>query len=149
VKNPEQYIRDLTASLISKHDEIMAVFNDEMGIKSVLTQEFYDEGQHVKKNYAFFGSGCGISWVVFDKRSTAAKDLFDRALMGKAIAAYKQYFISQVPKPTYDYFKSVGFSVEATLGQNMVLNGHILNLVVDYAKEFYGVKNCYVKTVID
>jgi len=143
--------------LIANHDKILGVFNKEMSIESILTQEYYElssegESHPVKQNFAFFGSGCGVSWVEYDKRSNFCKSLFDRrgnAVMHNAISRYKTYFINHIDRKIYNYFKSVGFPVEATMGQNMVINDFIMNLAVGYLVDKFKLKKVRVKTVID
>lgn len=156
-KDMAEVEHDIYNHLLENHDRILDVFNKEMSIDSILTQEYYTvgkdgESEHVKQNFAFFGSGCGISWVEFDRRSTICKRLFDSQEGGvhrKAIQRYKTYFINHLDRKVYDYFKSVGFSVEATMGQNMVINDFILNLVVKYLIDRFKLTKVRVKTVID
>lgn len=149
--------KDVYDHLMANHEKILEVFNKEMSIESVLTQEYYTispdgESNHVKQNFPFFGSGCGISWVEYDKRSRFCKSLFDRrgdAVMHNAISRYKTYFINHIDRKVYNYFKDVGFSVESTMGQDMVINDFIMKLAVGYLVDRFKLTKVRVKTVID
>ena len=140
--------------LISKEvtDKILAVINSELGIKSVLTTQYFDDDKQcmVKNLYPFFGSGCGFAVIEYDRRNKMSKALFDGREVQNEVSKYKSYLSTLFSKEVKDYYTSVGFPLTATLGQNMVINGAILTEAVEYLKKKYKITTkCYVRTIID
>jgi len=132
--------------LISETEVIMQIINGELGIKSTLVNDF-----NSNETYAFVGSGCGFAWVKFDGRSKIAAKYFGQdGIAYNTVQKYKQYIIdTQFSKELKDKYIKMGAPIQATLCQNMVINGEILSVAAQYVQEKYNVKKLYVQTRLD
>lgn len=144
-KKLEQFEIDLLDYLINDKS-IIDTINSEMGIKSTVISDFDN-----KKRYAFFGSGCGMSWISFDARSKTANALFGKnGIAYNVIKQYKQKLLTDImDKNTIQYFNSVGFPFEATLYQNLKINTCILDSVLTFTLTKFNIKRIYIQTRID
>lgn len=132
-------------------DKLQGVINickDAIKIKSVVEDDptiFTDESKRQK--YAFFGFGCGISIIKFDKRSKLGKTILELSSKHHN-STFLKVFLNGFTKEQVNYFHEVGFPLEAMYNQDIRISGKYENAVADFMRE-KGVKNVYVHTYYD
>ena len=157
VKNvPTKRTKPLTDALetefieyMSRHiDEVVATAKNTIKIKSVVETD--TELLPTRKDdpkFAFFGYGCGISIINYDKRSKVGKrikELSDKHRM----TTFLNMFISAFPKKQVEYFKNVGFPLQAMYLQDYQIGRRYTDCVASFM-EMKGVKNVHVRTFDD
>jgi len=145
-KKDINYEEDIYNYLVSQHEDIYNVFTKEIGIGSELVDEFNSTNR-----YILLGSGCGFTWVEYDKRSRVAKMLFEKydTPLYSAISKYKAYFISKISIELKNKLQQIGNPLGAILGQNMEINTYILSTAVKYCVDTYKIKRAYVRSRLD
>lgn len=91
------------------------------------------------KTYGFIGMGCGITYLVVDRRSPKAimlKDVIYDVLRKVNNYIYKNWFTAKDRK----YFEDYGCPVMAVLSQDQQIQIEFYHLVVKYAKEILNIK---------
>ena len=132
--------------------DIMKLVKRELGMESELVQDIWDPKDQKldRKIFPFFGSGCGFAWIEYDKRNHDAKNLVACRGWRDGIEEYKQYILrSEFTPEMRQYYRQVGFPLEATLSQNMMINTKILEVVVDYFKSKYKISKMWVQSRLD
>jgi hypothetical protein len=127
---------------------VIAVCKDAIKIKSVVEDDatiFTDASKRNK--YAFFGFGCGISIIKFDKRSKLGKTILELGAKHRN-TTFLQMFLKGFTKEQINYFHEVGFPLEAMYNQDIRISGKYENAVADFMRE-KGVKNVHVHTYYD
>jgi hypothetical protein len=97
--------------------KVVEACNDEKQIKSVVkndTKYMKDNG----KRYAFFGGGCGIVWLKYDKRCKLAKEI-DELDNKHYLKTFTSIFESHFSKDVVKYHDSVGFPIGAMFQQSL------------------------------
>ena len=132
-------------------DKMQGVINtakQALQIKSIVEDDqtiFTDEKKRQK--YAFFGFGCGISVINFDKRSKVGaqiKELGSKHRMSTFLKMFLKAFTAKEIK----YFESVGCPLSAIYYQDIRINGEYEHAVASFM-ESKGVKNVRVQTFDD
>jgi hypothetical protein len=114
-----------------------------MGIKSVVEDDpsiFKDPSK--RKQYVFFGFGCGFADIKFDKRSKIGKliDKFgDECRMKECL----QMFLKGFTKKEINYMQSVGFPLQAMYYQDGEMARIYRSGVIDLMQK-HGVKNIHL-----
>lgn len=127
---------------------VIATCKDAIKIKSVVEDDkkiFTDASK--RKQYAFFGFGCGISIIKFDKRSKLGKTILELSLKHRN-STFLKVFLKGFTKEQVNYFHEVGFPLEAMYIQDIRISGKYENAVADFMRE-KGVKNVHVHTYYD
>ena len=127
---------------------VIAICKDAIKIKSVVEDDatiFTDASKRNK--YAFFGFGCGISIIKFDKRSKLGKTILELSSKHRN-STFLKVFLNGFTKEQVNYFHEVGFPLEAMYNQDIRISGKYENAVADFMRE-KGVKNVYVHTYYD
>lgn len=141
-------VGDIVKFLKGNDDKIIAKINEQLGIKSVIVNDI----DHTdKKTFMFFGSGCGFSWIEYDKRSKIGKKLFEgrKSDFYLAIAQYKNYIKGKISPKVVSYLSSMGSPIEAVLGQNMEINAEIMAIALGYVIDKYNLKRVWLRTRLD
>ena len=116
----------------------------EMGIKSVIVDTSSPEDN--KKQYAFVGSGCGITYLSYRKNNLRAKEI-DEAARKYRNNEILEMLIKKLPKKDYRYLEKIGCPFEAIWCQMQNLQCAYYNLVTTFAKN-NGIE-MEIKTYID
>ena len=122
---------------------LIAQARTNMGIKSVVEDDpsiFKDPSK--RKQYVFFGFGCGFADIKFDRRSKIGKliDKFgDECRMKECL----QMFLKGFTKKEINYMQSVGFPLQAMYYQDGEM-ARIYRSGVIRLMEKYGVKNIHL-----
>ena len=127
---------------------VIATCKDAIKIKSVVEDDkkiFTDASK--RKQYAFFGYGCGISIIKFDKRSKLGKTILELSSKHHN-STFLKVFLKGFTKEQVNYFHEVGFPLEAMYIQDIRISGKYENAVADFMRE-KGVKNVHVHTYYD
>lgn len=127
---------------------VIAICKDAIKIKSVVEDDkkiFTDASK--RKQYAFFGYGCGISIIKFDKRSKLGKTIIELSSKHRN-STFLKVFLKGFTKEQVNYFHEVGFPLEAMYIQDIRISGKYENAVADFMRE-KGVKNVHVHTYYD
>ena len=131
-----------------KMQGIIAACREQLKIKSVIEDDptiFTDPKK--RKSYAFFGVGCGISIIEFDKRSKVGKQI--KELSAKHhMTTFLNMFLNGFSSKEINYMKNVGFPIQAMYYQNIKI-GAKYELAVASFMEKKGVKNVRVRTFDD
>lgn len=127
---------------------VIATCKDAIKIKSVVEDDkkiFTDASKRNK--YAFFGFGCGISIIKFDKRSKLGKTILELSSKHRN-STFLKVFLNGFTKEQVNYFHEVGFPLEAMYNQDIRISGKYENAVADFMRE-KGVKKVHVHTYYD
>ena len=127
---------------------VIARCKDAIKIKSVIEDDkniFTDASK--RKQFVFFGNGCGISIIKFDKRSKLGKTILE--LSSKHCnTTFLKMFLNGFTKEQINYFHEVGFPLEAMYNQDIRISAAYENAVADFMRE-KGIKNVHVHTYYD
>ena len=117
-------------------------------IKSVVEDDptiFTDENK--RKKYAFFGFGCGITIIKYDKRSKVAKQIEELGNKHRA-TTFLNMFLKAFTQNEINYYDSVGFPLSAMYYQDIRISGEYENAVASFMSH-KGVKNVRTQTFDD
>lgn len=131
-----------------KMQGIIAACREQLKIKSVIEDDptiFTDPKK--RKSYAFFGVGCGISIIEFDKRSKVGKQI--KELSAKHhMTTFLNMFLNGFSSKEINYMKNVGFPIQAMYYQNIEIGAKYEWAVASFMEK-KGVKNVRVRTFDD
>jgi len=140
--------KDFIAYMAEKIQGLIATCREQLNIKSVVTDDpsiFTDATK--RKSYAFFGIGCGISVIEFDKRSKMGKAI--KELSSKHhMTTFLNLFLKGFTKKEIDYFIAVGHPLQAMYYQNISIGAQYEYAVASFM-EMKGVKKVHVRTYDD
>jgi hypothetical protein len=133
--------------LKNKLPEILREFEDEISIKDTVVMHAPNKEP---KKFVLLGGGCGFAWVEFDGRSRKAKELFGRGgFANQAIREFKEIFINALDPKLVEYLNETGNYPGAIVSQCLNFNYYLLDEVVDFCIEEYGLKNIHVRGRLD
>jgi hypothetical protein len=133
--------------MTDKMQGVIATAKEALQIKSVIETDPMFTDPKKMKQYAFFGFGCGISVINFDKRSKVGaqiKELGSKHRMSTFLKMFLKAFTAKEIK----YFESVGCPLSAIYYQDIRINGAYEHAVASFM-ESKGVKNVRVQTFDD
>ena len=127
---------------------IIETCKEEMKIKSGIEDDpsiFTNAAK--RKSYVFFGVGCGISVLTFDKRSKIGKQI--KELSSKHhMTTFLKMFLKGFTAKQIRYMEEVGFPLQAMYYQDLRIGAKYQWAVASFM-EHKGVKNVRVKTYDD
>lgn len=133
------------------HKSIMETVNDELGIESTIVSDHWNKDEDTgavlmdRKLFKFYGSGCGIVWIDYDKRSKIATEIIKSGVIREAINRYRRYVMDN----EFTAQDKVKYELAACLGQNMCINVAMMDHALDYVTNKYDIKRMYVRSRID
>ena len=98
------------------------------------------------KKYAFFGYGCGISVINFDKRSKIGKRIME--ISSKSRNQVEQFFLNGFTKTEQRYYQQLGCPLLALFTQDIRISHDYITSIARFM-EMHNVKNVELKTFID
>ena len=113
------------------------------GIESDLVSEFGDD----KKTYKFIGNGCGITYLMDDRRFKKTREL--KEIEYNVINNLHEYIVNSFTDEEKAYFLKIGNPVMAVLMQDQQIQIEIYSRIVKFAKEVMGIKNISYVSVLD
>lgn len=140
--------QEFVSYIESKMPSIIAECRNELGIKSIVEDDpkFFPNPKD-RKQYAFFGCGCGISIINYDKRSKVGKQIMEYSSKHHYTTFYDM-FAKGFTQKEIAYYKSVGFPLSAMFAQNIHIGARYTQLVATFM-ESKGVKKVFVRTFDD
>jgi hypothetical protein len=139
--------KEFISYMTDKMQGVIATAKEALQIKSVIETDPMFTDPKKMKQYAFFGFGCGISVINFDKRSKVGaqiKELGSKHRMSTFLKMFLKAFTAKEIK----YFESVGCPLSAIYYQDIRINGAYEHAVASFM-ESKGVKNVRVQTFDD
>ena len=113
------------------------------GIESDIVSEFGDD----KKTYKFIGNGCGITYLMDDRRFKKTREL--KEIEYNVINNLHEYIANSFTDEEKAYFLKIGNPVMAVLMQDQQIQIEIYSRIVKFAKEVMGIKNISYISVLD
>ena len=139
---------EFIAFMSERMQGIIATAKDALNIKSVVEDDpeiFTDETK--RNRYAFFGFGCGISIIQYDKRSKVGKQIEELSSKHR-MTTFLQMFLKGFSAKQIRYMESVGFPLSAMYCQDYQIGRSYMRAVMSFM-ETKGVKNLHVRTFDD
>ena len=128
--------------------EIIATCKEAIKIKSVVEDDpTIFQNKKDKKQYAFFGFGCGITIIDFDKRSKKGK-LIKELSSKHHMTTFLKMFLKGFTKKEIKYFENVGFPLQAMYYQDIKISSTYEHAVASFMTK-QGVKNVRCRTYDD
>lgn len=139
---------EFLAYMEDKIQDAIAIAKDAIKIKSVVEddKEFFPNKKD-RKQFAFFGFGCGITIIDFDKRSKVGKAI-EELSSKHHMTTCLQMFLKGFTKKQIDYFHEVGFPLEAMFYQDYHISRKYQSAVASFMVK-KGVKNVRMRTFDD
>lgn len=134
--------------MTDKMNGVIATAKEALQIKSIVEDDptiFTDENKRQK--YAFFGFGCGITIIKYDKRSKVAKQIEELGNKHRT-TTFLDMFLKAFTQKEINYYKSVGFPLSAMYYQDIRISGAYENAVASFMTH-KGVKNVRTQTFDD
>jgi len=98
------------------------------------------------KKYAFFGYGCGISVINFDKRSKVGKRIME--LRAKHRHTIEQMFLNGFTKTEQKYYANLGCPLLALFTQDIRISRDYVQSIASFM-QMHNVKNVELRTFVD
>lgn len=131
-----------------KMQGIISTAKDAARIESVVEDDPSLLGEGKKGNrYSFFGYGCGITVISYDKRSRIGKEiseLSDKHRMTTFLSMFEKGFT----KEQLRHYESVGFPLQAMYYQDIRVSGGYESAVAAFMEK-KGVRNVRTRTYYD
>lgn len=121
---------------------------NEIEIKSILSQVDINNVE-IKdaKKYVFLGSGCGFSFIRWDKRNSKATMIIQKA---KEISKdINNLVCKSFDKKVLKYLEQSGNPIGAIQAQNMNYRATYDSLIVEYLQKYYQIEGVYIETRLD
>lgn len=131
-------------------DKMQGVINtakEALQIKSVIETDPMFTDKKNMKSYAFFGFGCGITVIDFDKRSKVGKEINELGSKHR-MTTFLNMFLKAFTQKEINYYKSVGCPLTAIYCQDIRISGAYENAVASFMTH-KGVKNVRTRTFDD
>ncbi len=131
-------------------DEIQGIINtckEAIQIKSVVEDDPNFTDKKDRKQYAFFGFGCGFTIIDFDKRSKKGK-LIKELSSKHRMTTFLNMFLKGFTAKEIKYFENVGFPLQAMYCQDIKISSAYEYAVASFMRK-QGVKNVICRTYDD
>lgn len=141
----EQEFIDYMSTKIS---DVIATTRKALQLKSVVEDDpkFFPNKKDRQK-FAFFGFGCGISIIEYDKRSKVGKQIEELSQKHK-FTTFLKMFLKGFSAKEIKYMESQGFPLSAMYAQDYQIGRTYMSAVMSFMK-MKGVKNLNVRTFDD
>lgn len=131
-----------------KIEGIIATCRKAMQIKSVVEDDpTFFPNKKDRKQFAFFGFGCGFTIIDFDKRSNVGKAIKELS-NEHHMSTFLNMFLKGFTTKEIQYFESVGFPLQAMYAQDIQINATYEHCVAEFMTR-KGVKNVRCRTYDD
>lgn len=148
---PKPKKNDLESEFIDymtdKMQGVIATAKGALQIKSVIETDPMFTDKKNMKSYAFFGFGCGITIIDFDKRSKVGAQIEELGSKHR-MTTFLKMFLGAFTQKEIKYYESVGCPLSAIYCQDIRINGAYEHAVADFM-ELKGVKNVRTRTFDD
>lgn len=145
-KNERSLENEFISFMENKIEGVISVARQAIKIKSIVEDDPSLQKKDSKK-FAFFGFGCGISVIEFDKRSKVGNMV--KELSAKHhMTTFLKMFLGGFTKEEVKYFEKVGFPLQAMYCQDIRIGAQYEQAVASFMEK-KGVKNVRVKTYYD
>ena len=141
-----EFINDLSRecfNYIISDENFLPNIKKVFGIESDIVSEFGDD----KKTYKFIGNGCGITYLMDDRRLKKTREL--KEIEYNVINNLHEYIVNSFTDEEKAYFLNIGNPVMAVLMQDQQIQIEIYSRIVKFAKEVMGIKNISYVSVLD
>ena len=141
-----EFINDLSRecfNYIISDENFLPSIKKVFGIESDIVSEFGDD----KKTYKFIGNGCGITYLMDDRRLKKTREL--KEIEYNVINNLHEYIVNSFTDEEKAYFLKIGNPVMAVLMQDQQIQIEIYSRIVKFAKEVMGIKNISYISVLD
>lgn len=146
-KNNYQRQENLSITTFLSSDESIEKLKnsicDEMKIKSLLVNDVNTDA----KKYIFLGSGCGFSWIEFDKRNKKVSTIVEKSSQIKQ--DIDKLVRDKFDKSVLEYLDKIGNPIQAIQYQNEQYNNCYNSLVVQYIKNQLKIDKIFVNSRLD
>ena len=140
----QQFIAYMTEQM----QGIIATCKEAIKIKSVVEDDpAFTPNKKDRKQYAFFGFGCGFTIVDFDKRSKKGK-LIKELASKHQMTTFLKMFLKGFTAKEIKYFENVGFPLQAMYCQDIKITAAYEHAVASFMTK-QGVKNVRCRTYDD
>lgn len=148
VSKADKLEKEFISYMKGKMERIIATAKTALNIKSVVEDDpMFTPNEKDRKRYAFFGFGCGISIIEFDKRSKVGKAIVELSRKHR-MTTFLEMFLKGFTNEQIKYMESVGFPLSAMYYQDYQIGRSYMSAVVSFM-ESKGVKNVNVRTFDD
>lgn len=126
-------------------EKLKSCICNEIEIKSIITN--VKNNPESIKEYIFLGSGCGFSFLRWDKRNTKANMVIQKAneIRSDIDKLVSNYFDKEV----LEYLQKCGNPIEVLQAQNMNYHETYNNLIIKYLKDYYDIDGIYSDSRLD
>ena len=141
-----EFINDLSRecfNYIISDENFLPNIKKVFGIESDIVSEFGDD----KKTYKFIGNGCGITYLMDDRRFKKTREL--KEIEYNVINNLHEYIVNSFTDEEKAYFLKIGNPIMAVLMQDQQIQIEIYSRIVKFAKEVMGIKNISYISVRD
>ena len=141
-----EFINDLSRecfNYIISDENFLPNIKKVFGIESDIVSEFGDD----KKTYKFIGNGCGITYLMDDRRLKKTREL--KEIEYNVINNLHEYIVNSFTDEEKAYFLKIGNPIMAVLMQDQQIQIEIYSRIVKFAKEVMGIKNISYISVRD
>lgn len=129
-------------------DGIIATCKQAIQIKSIVEDDpKFTPNKKDRKQFAFFGFGCGITIIDFDKRSKKGK-LIKELSSKHQMTTFLKMFLKGFTAKEIQYFENVGFPLQAMYCQDIKITAAYEHAVASFMTK-QGVKNVRCRTYDD
>lgn len=140
----QQFIAYMTEQM----QGIIATCKEAIKVKSVVEDDpAFTPNEKDRKQYAFFGFGCGFTIVDFDKRSKKGK-LIKELSSKHQMTTFLKMFLKGFTAKEIKYFENVGFPLQAMYCQDIKITAAYEHAVASFMTK-QGVKNVRCRTYDD
>lgn len=127
---------------------IIATCKEAIQIKSIVEDDpKFTPNKKDRKQFAFFGFGCGVTIIDFDKRSKKGK-LIKELSSKHQMTTFLKMFLKGFTAKEIQYFENVGFPLQAMYCQDIKITAAYEHAVASFMTK-QGVKNVRCRTYDD
>ena len=149
VRSKKQTLEQQFIAYMSEQiDGIIATCKQAIQIKSIVEDDpKFTPNKKDRKQFAFFGFGCGITIIDFDKRSKKGK-LIKELSSKHQMTTFLKMFLKGFTAKEIQYFENVGFPLQAMYCQDIKITATYEPAVASFMTK-QGVKNVRCRTYDD